>query len=490
MLILPLHRKPSREDFPVLTLVLVLANALVFALLQSGDQAVEHRAAERYVDSGVFEREWQWFRDWAETRRSRDVGARELDERLPQPGESARADRLRFMAIEGEPDFVQAVRDEWFVAADSRAYRQWQAARERLEADRDESFTRRHMLAYDGFEASSLISHMFMHGGLMHLIGNMLFLVLLGILLEPALGALRLGLAYLIGGLGAAGLSLAVHWGEATGMVGASGAIAGMMGLLAIVYGMRRIRFFYWAFVYFDYVRAPALVLLPLWFGWEVFAYLVDEGGNVAYDAHIGGIVSGALIGLVLVRTGQVREAWLDEATSEESLDGDRDAARAAQAALDRLDAGEAKRHLRPLLARHGRDPELLRLYLAACQLRDDDPDLHDAARRIFRLSGQSDAERGLVVDTFGRYLEASGGRLKIHASEALELAGRFLDWHRPEQARALIDRMVRLKKPLPGLPGLCRRLAEQLGQSGRDSRLADRYRRLAETLEEPAAAK
>jgi membrane associated rhomboid family serine protease len=373
------------------------------------------------------------------------------------------------------------------VAAESEAFRRWQAARERLEADREKSFTRSHMLGYNDFRASTLATHMFMHGGLMHLIGNMVFLVLLGILLEPALGGSRFLIAYLVGGLGAAGLSLAIHWGEGNGMVGASGAIAGLMGLLALVYGMRRIRFFYWVFVYFDYVRAPALVLLPLWLGWEIFSFFTFEGSNVAYDAHIGGIVSGAVIGLLLVRTGQVREEWLDSATGEEDLDRDRKAVRKAQSALDRLDAAEAKQLLRPLLARHGRDDELLRLYLAACQLRSGDPDLHDAARRILELPGAVPDERQLIIDTFNRYLAATGGRLRMRAGLAIGLAGRFIRWHCFDEARALIDRMARLGKPVPGLARLCEQLADQLGGAGDEPALAERYRRLASSLQDSA---
>jgi len=488
MLILPLHRKPTRENLPVLTVLLVLANALVFAIFQSNDDVVEEAAAQRYVESGVLEQEWGWFREWTDTSVASDVKPDEIDRILPEVGETPRADYIRLMAIESEPAFAQAVRNEWFVPVDSEAYQQWEAARTRLEADREESFTRRNMLGYDDFRTSTLLTHMFMHGGLMHLIGNMVFLVLLGILLEPALGAIRLLIAYMIGGLGAAGLSLAVHWGESNGMVGASGAIAGMMGLLALVYGMRRIRFFYWAFVYFDYVRAPALVLLPMWLGWEVFAFLADEGGNIAYEAHIGGIISGAMIGLLLVRTGQVREDWLDSATSDETLDQDRQVARAAQAALDELNAVEAKRLLRPLLARHGQDPELLRLYLAACQLRTDDPDLHDAARRVFELPDDAHENRQLVVEAFNRYLQATGGRLRMRGSLALRLAGQFIEWNQVEEARALIDRMVRLKKPVPGLSSLCARLSKRLQAGGSSDRdLADRYHRLAESLTDPA---
>lgn len=482
MLILPLHRKPTRESLPVLTVLLVLVNALVFAILQSNDSAVEERAAERYMESGVLELEWAWFHEWAETTHSSDVQPEQVDEMLPEVGEYPRADFVRLMSIEGEPAFAQAVRDEWFVSAESEAYRKWEAARARLEEDREESFTRRYMLGYDEVRVPTLFTHMFMHGGLMHLVGNMVFLVLLGILLEPALGTVRLLFSYLLGGLGAAGASLAVHWGDSSGMVGASGAIAGMMGLLALVYGMRRIRFFYWAFVYFDYVRAPALLLLPMWLGWEVVALFIDEGGNIAYEAHIGGIVCGALIGVFLVHTSQVREDWLDSATGDEGLEADRESVRTAQAALDDLDPAGAKQHLRPLLGRHGDDPDLLRLYLAACQLRTDDPDLHDAVRRIFELPGDSGDERQLVVDTFNRYLEATGGRPRIRASLALALAGRFIEWQRLEEAGALIDLMARLKKPFPGFAALCRQLSAALQDSGGAPEQAEHYRRLAES--------
>ena len=66
MLILPLHRKPGRENFPVVTILLVLANLVVFALFQSGDGRVEQEAAQNYIDSGVLEHEWGWFAEWAD----------------------------------------------------------------------------------------------------------------------------------------------------------------------------------------------------------------------------------------------------------------------------------------------------------------------------------------------------------------------------------------------------------------------------------------
>ena len=148
MLILPIHRKPTRENFPFLTLLLVLANVLVFATFQADDDAVELRAANRYVESGVLEQEWAWFHQWVERTQSDAVRPDLLDQMLPKVGEHLESDLMRLMSIERSPDFLQAVRNEWFVSADSDAYRDWDAAREQLEADRAESFTRRYMLGY------------------------------------------------------------------------------------------------------------------------------------------------------------------------------------------------------------------------------------------------------------------------------------------------------------------------------------------------------
>lgn len=479
-----MHRKPGWRDLPRLTLLLVLANALVFFLFQSDDQRVERRAAEAYIDSGVLTQEWAWFRDWAETTAGHDTQPEELDRMLPDVGENDQADMMRFMMIESQPGFLKAVRSAWFVARDSEAFSEWSAARERLEADRNESFTRRYMLSYDDHHPTAWFSHMFMHGGLGHLIGNMVFLLLLGMLLEPALGGFRFLAGYLLGGLGAAAFSIWIHWGEATGMVGASGAIAGLMGLYSVVFGKRRVRFFYWAFVYFDYVRAPALVLLPVWLGWEIFSFVTSEGSNVAYDAHIGGIVVGALAGLLLVRTGQVNEDWLDSETADNMLSSDRRAVQAATAALDQLDAATAKRQLRPLLRRHPEDAKLHGLYFAACQLRPDDPDLHPAARQILGMTGDSLDQRELVVDTWRRYLRATGNRPKIDVAHAIKLADRFVDWGEPDLARKLIDRLARSRRPVPGLASVCRKLADRLGPGDQTGEAAKHYRRLAESVD------
>nr|WP_237653481.1 rhomboid family intramembrane serine protease [Xanthomonas translucens] len=162
-----------------------------------------------------------------------------------------------------------------------------------------------------------MLSSAFLHADGLHLFGNMLFLVVLGTLLEGAIGRWRFLLVYLLGAFGASAFSLAWRWGEAGGGLGASGAIAGLMGAFCVVWGRRPVRFFYWFVVVFDYVRGPAIALLPLWLGWELYNLLVNGDAGIGFDAHAGGLVIGALLGAALVAMRQTREAFMrDEAVA------------------------------------------------------------------------------------------------------------------------------------------------------------------------------
>ena len=458
----------------------MLANLLVFVLLQGGDRHIENAAADRYIDSGVLELEWTWFNEWAEFTYGLDVDPKEVDEWLPPPGEVHWGDRLRLMVIDSEPDFHQALEDGLIIDPDSDELDRWRQARSVLESDREQSFTHRYLLRYDEVSPGGLFVHMFMHGGIGHLVGNMLFLVLLGLLLEPVLGGLRYVALYLVAGLGSAGASLVVNWGAATGSLGASGAIAGLMGAFAVVYGLRKVRFFYWAFVYFDYVRAPALVLLPLWLGWELLAWMIYEGSNIAYEAHAGGMVTGALLGTLAVWAGQVRRDALDAPEGRDVRD-DRRAVAAAEKALDDLEPAKAKRLLRPLLSRHADEVRLWSLYFAACRLRSDDPDLDATANRILRLPGQTGEQRELIIETFSQYRQTRNDRPKIPLSQAVVLASRLARWGDIEGACFLIDLMSRSRRSIPGLPEAVNALAEKLELNG-DER-AGSYRKLAQNL-------
>ncbi len=137
---------------------------------------------------------------------------------------------------------------------------------------------------------------MFMHGGLVHLGGNMLFLYVFGNNIEDALGRARFVVFYLLGGLAALALQVAVDPGSQVPTIGASGAIAAVLGGYLLLYPRARV----WTFIGFIVLPIPALVVLGFWFVQQIaFGYLgfLDPGagdaGGVAYFAHIGGFVFG-----------------------------------------------------------------------------------------------------------------------------------------------------------------------------------------------------
>jgi membrane associated rhomboid family serine protease len=141
------------------------------------------------------------------------------------------------------------------------------------------------------------ISHMFLHAGWMHLLGNMLILLLAGPFIEDVWGRpLYLGF-YIASGFVAAFFHILSRPDSALPMIGASGAIAGVMGAFLIRYGRTRIKFFYFFLLIRGTFRAPAWLMIPIWFVSQLWMGLLtselDIQAGVAYWAHIGGFAAG-----------------------------------------------------------------------------------------------------------------------------------------------------------------------------------------------------
>lgn len=141
----------------------------------------------------------------------------------------------------------------------------------------------------------SLITCMFLHGGWMHLIGNLWFFWIFGNNVEDRLGHVPFLLFYLGGGL----LASACHWlvepASTLPVIGASGAIAAILGAYAITWPWARVHTLVFLFFFFTVIDVPALLVLGFWFVGQIFASVQagHEAGGVAWWAHIGGFVAG-----------------------------------------------------------------------------------------------------------------------------------------------------------------------------------------------------
>jgi hypothetical protein len=147
---------------------------------------------------------------------------------------------------------------------------------------------------------------MFMHGGWLHLIGNMLFLWLAGAAIEDRWGHLTFALFYAGGAMVAAGAYGLWNRGTDVPMVGASGAVAACMGAFLIVYARVRIRFLWWWWFRTGTFEARALYALPIWFAEELlYSYFEAHGMHgVAHSAHVGGFVFGMAAAAALKYSG------------------------------------------------------------------------------------------------------------------------------------------------------------------------------------------
>lgn len=137
----------------------------------------------------------------------------------------------------------------------------------------------------------NFLSSMFMHGSIMHIVGNMMFLWVFGDNLENLLGHIRFVVFYIFCGFAAAIAQIVVDTDSVIPMLGASGAISGVLGGYLLLFPQRRVR----ALIFNFLTEVPAFVALGLWIVYQiVVGYLTPSGtGGVAYAAHIGGFIAG-----------------------------------------------------------------------------------------------------------------------------------------------------------------------------------------------------
>lgn len=154
---------------------------------------------------------------------------------------------------------------------------------------------------------SRWISYQFLHAGAFHLISNMWFLLIFGSMLEPVLGSLFFLIVYLGSGFVAAGAFIGFSGLSGVPLVGASGAVSGLMGLYVALFWSEKARFMYWLLPikrYTGFVDLPPWILLLVWSVTDLAGYFgtLREIGGIAHTAHLGGACLGLVLGYFLRR--------------------------------------------------------------------------------------------------------------------------------------------------------------------------------------------
>ncbi|MFS2166760.1 rhomboid family intramembrane serine protease [Variovorax sp. Varisp62] len=416
---IPLENKPSWRNPPWMTVLLILVNMIVWWGPQRSEENARERAAHYYVNSVLPELELPPFVEWLEkTDPKRGKLARRMlphEETYPQLLESLQNDRK----------FLAKLQADGIITPTNPQYGEWKRDRQQYEAMLPAPFTARWSQDYTKdaeFKPWTWITAAFLHGSTGHLLGNMLFLFLFGFSVELALGRGTYLSFYLLGAVGASALAGWAYAGKDGYGLGASGAISALMGMYAVMYRLKRIRFFYQLFFYFNYVTAPALLLLPAWIVNELMQHWLG-GQGIAYMAHLGGLLTGAALmtGALLLRRVQAPET---AAAPEPDRFGEHVAAAQKFSAAMKFD--KACGEWRAAAALRPGDSDTLRAWFNTARLQPASDDFHQAARRIFRLPATDEGTMALQHASYKTYLDQAKPGARLKPEDMARLARRF----------------------------------------------------------------
>lgn len=461
MLIIPISRSPDWRRPPVVTLLLILVNCLIFFGLQSGDDEREARALAYYESSTLAGIELPRYVKHLEGRDDdRAVIAREA--LLAEDGW-----RAVLALMERDRAFMQRLRASQVIVPDDPDYASWLAQRQRYDKLAGSSMVDRYGFVPAEPTIAGAIGSMFLHGSFDHLMGNMAFLFIVGYMVEEALGKRRFVACYLLAGLGGAAMDWLVNAERVVPGIGASGAISGVMAMFVVIYGLRKIRFFYWILFYFDFFRAPAIAVLPFWIANEVYQYMFNHGSNINYMAHLGGFIAGA--GVIAAQ-----RAWGKAGIVVPEQENPEDPLPAALARIDKLLADlridEATRALRRLVESRPDDVALLLRYYRLARTTPASDDFHRAAALVFALPGERQHAE-LLHETFVEYLQLAKPSVRLSSAQLVMLIRKLSRTGHAEDADKLTRALHRRAPDHPELPDLLLLVAECSRRAGNERR-------------------
>lgn len=293
----------------------------------------------------------------------------------------------------------------------------------------------------------TIFTSMFMHAGLFHLLGNMLFLFATAPFIEDVFGRILFTVLYLSGGV-IATLGFAWRYPDSlVPLVGASGAIAAVMGAYLVRFTLSRLQFLFVPIIFLPFwnfrFSLPSLVVLPVWFLEQIVSIPAEGDSGVAVTAHVAGFAYGLLFAFI-VRLSRVEQRFIKPAIEKQIASYADPRLERGVAAFHRGDFETAKREVKALLAEQPKHIDALRLALDLAT-RDADSQAIDAvATRLldgYAATNDKDLALELIADLRGRE-----GLRRFHDRAAMILER----WGDRDQAMDLLDRLAKMDSKTP----------------------------------------
>lgn len=430
---LPLDRKPDWRHPPIVTLILILANLLCFFVLQVNDDQYRHDAVSYYFSSDLPETELSVYRHYLENPQNPTAFPDSIGYLDPNDV-STPGYMLSMLMVDGP--FLQQLEAGKIIKPDDPEFNEWQSQRAQFEALLNRSVEYRFSQVNIHASLLTIFSAMFIHADIGHLLANMVFLFLFGFVVEMALGRTLYLFAYLVSGLMSGLFYLVLEPNSAFLAMGASGAISGLAGMYTVLFGLRKIRFFYTLLFYFDFIRAPAIILLPIWLGYEFFNQLYSDD-NVNNLSHIGGLLSGALIAWLAKKyLPSINMKYLDaeEETQRFKLDYQQ-----GVEALAAMDIDKAQQIFTRLAKEQPENIDIMVQLFNVAKLKPQSKEIHSTANTILNLPNSDKTTVKILHNIFIDYVELVQPNVKLRPEQMLSLALRFAANNYLEDAEKIV---------------------------------------------------
>lgn len=465
MLILPLPAAPDWRRPPWMTLGIIAVCCFIYLFLQLRDGPIEEEAYGLYFEQQLDQFELPRYLDY-----------------LRETGRSKQADKLKshrfsqqitLRQMQMDDDFMRRLHNDEIVKRDEPRWPFWKKNRAEFEKILGKSFTDRFVLKPAHPTWSSMLLHMFMHGSVDHLLGNMVFLFIVGYTVEAALGAWRYLAFYVLAGLGSTAGDLLLHSDTFMSTLGASGAISGVMAMFVAIYGLRKIRFFYFLFVYMGTGYATALLVLPFWMGKELLQKVMSPGSNVNYYAHFFGFLTGAL----LVMLYRWRRGWqtADHVIAEENSAERSKEIGQAEKLLASLQFEPAARLLARLAEEDPADRKLVSDFYQAAKMQSN----AELRQRACHLVLRQNPGAALSAEAWQMLVDQKAPLPQLETGEWMRYVTGWIDAGFLSHAEMLLSMLVRKAGHHAGLPAQLYRLGQGFQRAGNAERAMACWRAL-----------
>ncbi|MFO7559771.1 MAG: rhomboid family intramembrane serine protease [Desulfobacterales bacterium] len=449
MLLVPITGKISWKNPPVVTIALIVINCLIFFVFQRNDHTNFFRAQQHYFKSGL-----------ADIEVSAYLADRERSQHKTNPEKKDTLDEQTliryYQQMESDTGFQKKLRTGEIITPHDPGYARWKKLRDRYENLLSDVLFFKYGFRPAFANVLTAFTYMFLHGSFGHLLGNMIFLWLVGCMLEMGCGRIFCIAAYILTGLFSVFLFWLIYMDSTIPLVGASGAIAGFMGAFATVFGRTKIKVFYSLGFYFNYIRFPAILLFPLWAGNEFFQLFFGEQSNVAYVAHIGGLLSGALIGYLNLKFFKLHDNNL---FNEEPEDKISPLIEKALQCMGKLDLEKGRHLLEAALVIDPENKDALAHLFNIEKVNPENPAFHLSAGRLLQRYSLRREDHKKAYEIYKEYTGLTQ-RPRLTPETYVRLGSAFSRLGHTRVSEKIFNMLLKKKPDQPGIPAGLLKLA------------------------------